>query len=64
MEQFTVTFDKWLPFCHLMGLYNSNHDSLSFHFKDRIADYIRSYIITNPDYDNENGVNGDDQEEP
>ena len=47
-----------------MGLYNSNHDSLSFHFKDRIADYIRSYIITNPDYDNENGVNGDDQEEP
>ena len=37
--------------------------TISFH-QDRIADYIRSYIITNPDYDNENGINGDDQEEP
>ena len=27
-------------------------------FQDQIADYIRGYIITSPDYDNE--VNGDD----
>ena len=30
--------------------------------QDRIADYIRGYIITSPDYDG--GVNGDDEEEP
>ena len=30
--------------------------------QNQIADYIRGYIITSPDYDND--VNGDEEEEP
>ena len=42
--------------------YESNPIMLPSSFQDQIADYIRGYIITSPEYDND--VNGDDKEEP
>ena len=43
--------------------YESNHIMLSpTSSQNQIADYIRGYIITSPDYDND--VNGDEEEEP